>query len=393
MNVVLFSTLYPNTKFNRHGVFVENRLRHLLCQNEDIKVKVVAPVPWFPFSGEIFGEYGKFSGVPKKDTRFGVEIYHPRYLLVPKIGMIMAPFLMMVSMITALSKIRKNFDFDLIDAHYYYPDGVAATMLAKYFKKPVVITARGTDINLIPKYTIPRAMIRWAATNASRSIVVCKALKDEMVRMGADGEKIVVLRNGVDLKLFKPINNRLELRATLGISGKLLLSVGHLIERKGNHLIIEALMQLPEFCLIIAGDGPEEKSLYELADKLCLTDRVTFVGALSQSELQKYYCAADALVLASSREGWANVLLESMACGTPVVATKVWGTPEVVTNAAAGVLVDERTADSLADSINILFSNYPDRADTRNYAEKFGWHETSSGQMEVFKSILNEYKQ
>lgn len=108
------------------------------------------------------------------------------------------------------------------------------------------------------------------------------------------------------------------------------------------------------------------------------------MGLVPQAELRNYYGAADALILASSREGWANVLLEAMACGTPVVATRVWGTPEVVAAPAAGVLIDDRSGPGIADGVRRLFENAPARADTRAYAENFSWQDTSRGQMEVF---------
>jgi glycosyltransferase involved in cell wall biosynthesis len=167
-----------------------------------------------------------------------------------------------------------------------------------------------------------------------------------------------------------------------------LLSVGHLIERKGHHLIIDALAELPGAELLIAGGGPEEAALKARSSALGVADRVRFLGALAQSKLPALYRAADALVLASSREGWANVLLEAMACGTPVVATPVWGTPEVVTCAAAGRLSTERSAPALAAAIRDLLSAPIDRAATRAHAEQFDWQATTDGQLRLFGAIL-----
>jgi glycosyltransferase involved in cell wall biosynthesis len=180
-------------------------------------------------------------------------------------------------------------------------------------------------------------------------------------------------------------------RLALGLAERpVLLSVGHLIERKGHHFVIEAMRELPDMELIIAGDGPEESRLKDLAEQWSLSDRVRFAGRLDQTQLREHYQAADALVLASSREGWANVLLESMACGTPVVATPVDGTPEVVAEATAGRLTDDRSAAAIVAAIRRLFAELPRRGATRRYAEGFGWDDTSRGQVEIFERVLTQ---
>jgi teichuronic acid biosynthesis glycosyltransferase TuaC len=285
--------------------------------------------------------------------------------------------------------IDNGYHFDLIDAHYFYPDGVAAMMLGNYFNKPVVITARGTDISFIPQFPFPRRMIRWAAQHANASIAVCEALRRALIDVGAEASRTLTLRNGVDLDLFHPIDREAQ-RRKLGLTGFTLLSVGNLVSFKGHDLIIEALTQLPETKLIIAGSGPERISLETLAKMLGVSDRVTFVGILPQADLRDYYNAADLLVLASSREGWANVLLESMACGTPVVASNVWGTPEVVASPEAGMLMSERTAKGVAEAVMALRSAHPAREATRKYAEKFSWRDTTEGQIELFNDILTK---
>lgn len=387
IKTLLFSSLYPNAVASHHGIFVETRLRHLLASGE-IETKVVAPVPWFPSANPNFGAYADYARVPKQENRHDINIFHPRYPLLPKIGMNLAPIsLAAASMPIIKQLIRQGRDFDIIDAHYFYPDGVAAAFIGRQLGKPVVITARGSDINQIPQHNIPRKMIRWAANQAAGLITVCQALKDAMVDLGISPDKIVSLRNGVDLNLFQPIDRESQ-RTGFGIKHPTLLSVGHLIPRKGHDLVIQSLPMLPEFRLLIAGNGPEQDKLTQLANRLNVANRVTFLGALAQNELKNYYGAVDALVLASSREGWANVLLEAMACGTPVIASNVWGTPEVVASSAAGILMAERSPQGIADAVRKLFSNYPEHAATRSYAEKFGWEDTTAGQLALFKQIL-----
>jgi glycosyltransferase involved in cell wall biosynthesis len=282
---------------------------------------------------------------------------------------------------------RQGADWDLVDAHYYYPDGVAAALLARQLGKPLTVTARGTDLNLVPRFRLPRAMIRWAARQADASITVCEALKEALVRLGIAAPRIHVLRNGVDLGLFRPMD-RAHLRRELALTGPVLLSVGHLIERKGHHLVLEALAQLPGVTLLIVGDGPERRRLTSLAEELGMKSRVRFLGAVPHERLPELYNVADVLVLASSREGWANVLLEAMACGTPVAATRIWGTPEVVTEKAAGLLLEQRSAAAIVEGVRELLGSPPDRSATRAYAERFSWDATTEGQIRLFREIV-----
>ena len=302
----------------------------------------------------------------------------------------MAPFLMAAVVKPAIRRlIAEGYDFDAIDAHYFYPDGIAAVWLGRCFNKPVVVTARGSDLHLIPKYPLPRRLIKSAAGAASGLITVCQALKDVLVDMGVPDFKVTVLRNGVDLALFRPPADRTALRARLGfVQEPVVLSVGNLIPLKGHDIAIHAISRLSGARLLIAGDGPEKPKLEQLAQRLGVAHRVTFLGTVPHHRLVDLYGAADILVLASSREGWANVLLESMACGTPVVATRVWGTPEVVTAPEAGTLIDERTPDALYAGICRLLSQNIRRELTRAYAERFGWDETTQGQIDVFERVI-----
>jgi glycosyltransferase involved in cell wall biosynthesis len=387
MRILTFSSLFPNLNQPSHGIFVENRLRHLLASGA-LEARVVAPVPWVPSWPKLSGEYAKLAGVPAHETRHGIEISHPRYLVLPKIGMTLAPYLMYAGVLPTIRRlVAGGYDFDLIDAHYFYPDGVAAIWLGRYFGKPVTITGRGTDLNLIPAYARPRRLIQTAIREAAGMITVCQALKAPLLALGADDARVRVLRNGVDLKMFQPME-RGPLRAKLGLTRTTLASVGHLIERKGHDIVIKAMRHLPDCDLLIAGDGPEDAALRALAQAQGVGDRVRFLGRLGHGELREVYAASDILILASSREGWANVLLEAMACGTPVVASNVWGTPEVVAAPEAGELMDARTPEALAAAVGRVRGRAIDRAATRAYAEKFSWDDTTRGQLDLFRAIL-----
>lgn len=386
ISLLTATTLFPNPVQKAHGIFVETRLRHLLATGE-VAARVLAPIPWLP-PGLPHKALGPVYRVPERETRDGLTIDHPRYLVLPKIGMNVTPHTLYWTMRAWLKRLlASGHRVDLIDAHYFYPDGVAAVWLAKHFDLPVVITARGTDVSLIPQYAAPRRMIQKAAADADGLITVCEALKDGLVTLGVPPERITVLRNGVNLTLFHPLE-RVPLRQRLGLTRRTLASVGLLIERKGHHHVIAALPELPDTDLLIAGSGQDRAELESLAARLGVADRVRFLGAVDQQKLCDVYNAVDALVLASSREGWANVLLEAMACGTPVVASAVWGTPEVVAAPEAGVLMPTLDAAGVVAGVRALFAHPPERAATRRYAERFDWDSTTQGQLTLFREIL-----
>ena len=383
LRVLVFSTLYPNATQPNHGVFVENRLRHTLAQG-GIEATILAPVPYFPVANPAFGRYAVYARVPRQETRHGLEIYHPRYPVIPRIGARFTPGFLYHAARRVLDRlIRDGARFDLIDAHYFYPDGVAAARLASEMQIPLLITGRGTDLTLIPQTEPERSQIQWASRQASGLITVCEDLRQKLIGLGEEPSRIVSLRNGVDLKRFSP-GDRAAARQRLGLSGFTLLSVGSLISRKGHELIIAALAELPDASLMIAGSGPMRAELERVAQEKGVTARVRFLGEIAHDDLTDAYRAADMFVLASSREGWANVLLEAMACGTPVVATNVNGTPEVIQDSALGQLVEERSAPALAQAITALRLRTPDRNAVRTYAEQFSWEATARANKALF---------
>jgi teichuronic acid biosynthesis glycosyltransferase TuaC len=389
LNVLTFSTLYPNAAAPNHGVFVENRLRHLLAfAAGHVTAKVMAPIPWFPSRNPIFGAWSRCAAAPRHEARAGIDIDHPRFLAIPRIGTIVAPWLLYRAAARALSaRLRCGDRPDLIDAHYLYPDGVAAIWLGRRFGLPVILTARGSDVTQFPNYAIPRALILRATAQAAAIITVSRGLRDALVRLGVDPGKITVLRNGVDLAMFRQ-QDQTECRRALGVEGATLVSVGGLIPRKGHDLTIRALIYLPGWRLLIAGEGPERATLEALAKNLGIADRVTLLGAVPHASLAGIYGAADISILSSAREGWANVLLESMACGTPVVASPIPGNDEVVQASAAGLIAADRSPAGIAACVRALAANLPLRKTTAAYAAQFGWDETSAAQLAIFHAAI-----
>lgn len=386
LRILTFSSLYPNAAKPQHGVFVETRLRQLVKSGQ-VAARVLAPVPFFPFRSERFGAYAVFARAPQAERRFGIEIDHPRYLTIPKIGMTAAPFLLYASARRALAGLlHAGHAFDLIDAHYFYPDGVAAVMLGRHFGLPVTITARGSDINVIPDHALPRRLIQRAARRADGLIAVSAALAGRFERLGIERTRVTVLRNGIDPEVFKPAEDA-EL-ARLKSGAPVAVSVGNLVPLKGHDLAIAALPEIPDLTLWIVGGGPERGRLEALAGNLGVGDRVRFLGVLPHERMPALYSAADVLILASESEGWPNVLLEAMACGARVVSTNVSDVPQLVSRPAAGAWFPERSISALVEALRGVLAAPLPRGETRAHALNFTWEATTRGQIDLFKEIL-----
>ncbi len=391
LRLLTFSSLFPSAARPNFGVFVENRLRHLVATGAACST-VLAPVPFFPAAGRFgarFGDWSRMAATPCHEIRHGLQVHHPRFLAIPKLGMSAAPWLLYRASLAALRRLmREGLEFDAIDAHYLYPDGVAAVWLGRALGRPVVITARGSDVTELPDHRIPRAFIQAAIRDADALISVSAGLKLRLVELGADPGRVTVLRNGVQTDVFRPVADRDAARAALGLDGPTLISVGALIPRKGHDRAIAAMALLPGHTLLIVGEGPERARLAAQVAALGLNDRVRLLGPQPHGRLPSFYGAADAMVLASSREGWANVLLESMACGTPVVASNIPGNPEVVQAPEAGIITRTNTPHGIAEAVRALFGRLPPRPATRAYAESFSWDETSAGQLALFRTVV-----
>jgi teichuronic acid biosynthesis glycosyltransferase TuaC len=284
-------------------------------------------------------------------------------------------------------QIRDGCDFDLIDAHYFYPDGVAAVLLGRALHRPVIVTARGSDLNVIAQHAVPRSWIRWAAQHADGLVAVSSGLKRRLVELGIGTDRVRLLRNGVDLALFHP-RDRDATRDALGFTRQSVLAVGNLVALKRHWLMVEALTQLPQVELVIVGEGPERTNIEKLARGHKVADRVRLLGRVPQDRLPEIYSAADLLLLVSTHEGWPNVLLESMACGTPVVVSPMDGIADIVGATEAGRILTDDTPSGLASAICELLAAPPSRTATRLYAEHFDWQSTTDGQIALFHEIL-----
>jgi teichuronic acid biosynthesis glycosyltransferase TuaC len=388
MRILTFTSLFPNSVQPWHGSFVYQRVAHL-ARRPGNSVTVVAPVPYAP-SWISTQPWREASSIPPREKFGDLDVYHPRYFLLPKISMPLHGLSMFAGSLGTVRQLHEKMQFDCIDAHYVYPDGFAAVRLGKTLGIPVIVSARGTDISLFPSFRLIRPMIQWTLRNATGVIGVCEALKQSMLSLGASVENTRAIGNGVDVQRFLPMERR-EARTKLGIplDAEVVVAVGNLVPVKGYQFLIPAIARLaiqdPKIMLYIVGEGYFRAKLEALAQQEKVQDRAIFVGRKPNEDLRYWYSAADLSCLASSREGWANVLLESLACGTPVVATRVWGAPEVITSPELGVLVDQ-SVDSIAAGLDLALHKRWDREVLARYAASRTW-DVVAGEVENFLKL------
>ena len=383
MRILTFTHLFPNQAQPLWGVFVYQRVLHL-SKRPGNEIVVVAPVPYIP---RWFPAKSWYKDVPAKETFGGISLIHPRYPHVPKIAMPIHGLLQFLGCYWQVARMHCEKRFDCIDSHWIYPDGFAAVLIGKFLKIPVFCSARGTDINVYPTFRLIRPLIRWSLGQSAGIIAVSQALKNVIVALGIPEEKIQVIGNGVDLSRFEPLDRK-EARKKLGLpfDGQLAVAVGTLNEHKCHERLISALAEIasrwPDLRLYILGEGSLRSSLEKQASERGLHDRVVMPGVQPNESLKWWYNAADITCLSSSREGWPNVLLESLACGTPVVATRVGGVPEVITSSEHGTLV-EPNATALAQGLEDALRKIWDRDAIVRYARSRTWNEVAA-EIEAF---------
>jgi teichuronic acid biosynthesis glycosyltransferase TuaC len=385
LRILTFTSLYPSRVNPLQGLFIHQRVVHL-ARRPGNSVEVIAPVPYFP-SWLPLPRWRQFSQIPREEEIDGVRIHYPRYLLLPGISMPAHGMLMYFSSLPLARRLHREKFFDCIDAHFVYPDGFAAVRLGKGLKLPVVVSARGTDINLYSSFRLIRPMLRWTLTNAAGAIAVSADLKNKMIALGIPEAKIQVIANGVDTERFQPLDAE-SARKQLGISeeGGILVSVGSLIESKGHHLLIAAVAKLaaqfPKLRLYVIGEGVYRAKLEELVREKRLEDKVFLPGNRPNEELPRWFSAADLSCLMSSREGWPNVVSEALACGTPVLATRAGGIPEILTFPELGMFV-ECDVDSIAVGLGQALAKSWNRGEIARRSRSRSW-DAVAAEVETF---------
>jgi len=390
MRVLVLSSTFPSSRQPTRGVFVRERIRRLAKRCD---VVVVAPVPWFPFNRWIRKERAAVAAVEHQD---GLVVHHPRFFSAPRYAKCLDGVFYCLSLLAFTRRLRRTFPFEVIDAHFAFPDGLAATLLGKVFGCPVVVTLRGTIVRL-SGYRLHRPQLRWVLRRADRVTAVSESLAGVAAGLGLPRERIRVIPNGVDTRSFMPMD-RIQARRLAGLAEgrKILLTVAGIYEGKGQHTVVEILptllKQYPDLLYVMVGNSrPGEqyrRRLVETAWRLGLKDHVLIAGPQPHAELARWFSAADATVLATQSEGWPNVLLESLACGTPAVATRVGGTSEIVRDGRDGLLVPYGDGQALARAIGQALETNWDRGSLVQRARTFDWADSVEHALDELNQAL-----
>ena len=368
LRILSIATLFPDAARPNFGLFVKKSLLALAAQ-PGVMLTIVAPVGLPPFPLSLHPRYRALRRLPQREAWRGLTVHRPRFTLIPKFGAARNP----AAIARAVLPIARQGDFDVVDAQFFYPDGPAAMRIADAFGLPFSIKARGADISHFGHDPATRPQLLAAAERAAGLLAVSEAMRGDMAAIGIDAGKTMVHYTGIDTMRFHP-GDRTAARAALGMGdAPAIATVGALIPRKGQALVIEALPTLPGVHYWLAGAGEEEARYRALAQRLGVADRVHLMGPVANADLPQLYRAVDAVVMPSVSEGLANAWVEALACGTPIVISDAGGAAELVTSPAAGRIV-ERTPAAIANAVRALLAApaAPD-AVAASLAGRFDW--------------------
>jgi glycosyltransferase involved in cell wall biosynthesis len=381
LRVLTLSTLYPDSGRPSFGIFVE-RQTLALAAREGVEVEVVAPVglPLWPLT--LHPRYRARAGLAAEERRNGLPVHRPRFRVWPGLSGAGAAR----SLAAAVLPLARALRCDAIDAEFFWPDGVAAMHLAEALGLPYSVKARGSDVHFWGRRPDFAAQILEAGRRAGGLLAVSAALKADMAKMGIPEEKIRVHYTGVDLDRFRPVD-RDSAKRRLGVEGPLIVTPGNLVPLKGQRLAIEALAELPGTTLLIAGEGPERPALEGLIAARGLAPRARLLGSVPPEAMPELLAAADLMLLPSEREGLANVWIESLASGTPILIADVGGAREVIDRPEAGRLA-AREPRAIAAAAREMLASPPDPAAVRKSAERFSWERNGAELHEHLAGLL-----
>jgi teichuronic acid biosynthesis glycosyltransferase TuaC len=374
--ILSITTVYPNSVEPGLGPFVKARLEHL-AQYADIKV--IAPVPLIDYSRRKIGLlHSRAKPLAGTDS---VEVLHP-YWLYPPSGTPLNIFFLCIRLLPLIFRLRRSFDFNMIDAHFGYPEGAAAALLASIFRVPFMVTLRGSE-TMFAAYPARRKWIQRSLRKAAAVIAVSENLRQFAIAEGAAAERVRTIPNGVDTDVFFARDRR-RLREERGLIAdhKVIVSAGELIEAKGHHLVIQSVAKLvaadSSIRLLIVGKTGRggvdyESELRNLVGELGLESFVTFIGWVDKNGLADLFSVADVFCLASYTEGWPNVVHEALSCGAPVVVTAVGGARALVPDVQYGSVVPVKDVEALTAALAASLNKQWNRQAIAAWGQSRNW--------------------
>lgn len=350
MHVVVVSNLYPNSIEPTRGIYTQQLVLQL---QEHVDVRVIAPLAWRPqFLQGLTGA----ALVPKYEVLKGVQVWHPRYFVIPKTARFTYGACFYLGIFKTLKGLHAQQKIDVINVHWAYPDAVGVVYAAQKLGIPVVVHALGCDINEFAKYPWRREQITWALQHATMNVYVSKGLYDEARALGVRHDRNRVILNGVDQTKFKPGDSQqVRKELDLPLESKIVLYAGNFNVEKGLVDLIEAWQQvqaqnLPAVLAVI-GSGPEEETVRQKIAELGLSKSILLLGRAPHERMPLYLQAADILCLPSLREGCPNIVLEALSSGAIVVGSSVGAVPELV-DESRGLLVPPRDPQALGKALS-----------------------------------------
>jgi len=378
--LIVFASLFPGAEAPTVGTFIRERMFRV---GRHVPIVVVSPQPWSPFDWLVRLFRRSFRPSMARFERMdNVEVHRPRWLSLPGVAKRFDGWLMWRGSERCVRELHRQFHATAIDAHFLYPDGWAAARIAQRLALPCTITLRGSKDEWLIGTDRERLLVE-AMNSATKLFSVSESLKRNVAeKLGVAPQKVTVIGNGVDTHKFRPVD-RIEARRRIGVSpdAEVMIGVGGLISRKGFHRVIPLIPWLrerhPRLLYLIVGGGTTQADmrgeLEALARQHGVSDCVVFCGQQNPGDLSAFYSAADVFVLATEHEGWANVFLEAMACGLPIVTTRVGGNAEVVLTPTSGELVEWWNPQAFASAIDRALAHRWDREAIIAYARSNSW--------------------
>lgn len=348
MRILFVANNFPNPQEPTRGMFNAYSVRALARAHELV---VLAPVSW----RDAWRQRGRRPAIPRMEHRYGVEVHHPLYWYPPGILRPTYEWCFWQSVRRTVRTMLSRFRPDVVLGFWVHPDGGTAVRIGRRCRVPAIVMAGGSDVLVLGRSPIRRRAIAEVLRRADAVVSVSGHLKRAIEELGVPGHRVHVVDNGVDPNVFFP-EDRATARRRLGldVAAPMLLWVGRMVPVKGLDVLLDGFAAsgpVPSSStLCLVGDGPLREDLVRRAAGLGIASRVRFVGNVTHDALGDWFRAADVTVLPSLSEGSPNVLLESIACGTPFIASAVGGVPEIA-DTELDVLVPPGDVAALASAI------------------------------------------